>query len=462
MRSSKSQMHAKFHRIPQVDFESVNRMTSFAGLVIFMQLFKAIELKRRLRSCFAHVNSQQAFGGPVIILLLVVHFILGFRRLRDIEIYKRDPLVLRVLGLRAMPNVSTVSRTLASLDAESIEALRFESREIVVERLIKERLPRLTLDFDGSVQSTKRHAEGTAVGFNKQKKGARSNYPLFCTVAQTAQFLDHHHRSGNVHDSNGAVGFMKECFQFARSCCPWAVLEARIDSAFFSDAVITELERLRVEFTCSVPFERFAELKSIVQGQDSERWISVDAEWSYFEKTWKPKSWADVHRFIFVRRREPVQRKKPLQLDLFEPRDFEYSYKVIITNKAGDAADVLRFHNGRGSQEKLLGEAKQYAGLGIIPTRRNAGNRAFTVAGTIAHNLGRELQMCNRPLEKLTTPKRAPHWRFQTLGRICDRIVRRPGRLIEPQGALTLKICADPPEQREVLGYLETLSRQAA
>jgi hypothetical protein len=35
-------------------------------------------------------------------------------------------------------------------------------------------LPRVTLDFDGSVQSTTRWAEGTAVGFNKKKKGARS------------------------------------------------------------------------------------------------------------------------------------------------------------------------------------------------------------------------------------------------------------------------------------------------
>jgi hypothetical protein len=52
------------------------------------------------------------------------------------------------------------------------------------------RLPRLTLDFDGSVQSTKGHAEGSAVGFNKVKKGARSYYPLFCTVAQTGQFFD--------------------------------------------------------------------------------------------------------------------------------------------------------------------------------------------------------------------------------------------------------------------------------
>ena len=48
-----------------------------------------------------------------------------------------------------------------------------------MERLTVERFSTVTLDFDGSVLSTGRHAEGTAVGFNKKKKGARSYYPLF-------------------------------------------------------------------------------------------------------------------------------------------------------------------------------------------------------------------------------------------------------------------------------------------
>ena len=68
---------------------------------------------------------------------------------------------------------------------------------MVIERLVAERLASVTLDFDGSVLSTGRHAEGTAVGFNNES----SYYPLFCTVAQTDQVLDVHHRPGNVHDS---------------------------------------------------------------------------------------------------------------------------------------------------------------------------------------------------------------------------------------------------------------------
>src|SRR4029077_3717550 len=79
----------------------------------------------------------------------------------------------------------TVSRMLSEFDDKSVAVQQAVSRGLVLERLEKEALQTVTLDFDGSVQSTKRHAEGTAVGFNKEKKGARSYYPLFCTVAQT-------------------------------------------------------------------------------------------------------------------------------------------------------------------------------------------------------------------------------------------------------------------------------------
>ena len=46
--------------------------------------------------------------------------------------------------------------------------------------------------------------------------------------------------------------------------------------------------------------------------------------------------------------------KGPLQLDLFEPRDHEYEYKVLITNKPVGAAAAMLFHNGRGNQEAIL------------------------------------------------------------------------------------------------------------
>jgi hypothetical protein len=150
-------------------------------------------------------------------MLLIIHLILGFRRLREIEYYRDDPLALRLMGLKRLPDVSTISRNLAQLDTQSIDNIQELSRSFVVDGLQREQFPRLMLDFDGSVLSTKGHAQGSAIGFNKAKKGARSYYSLFCTVAQTGQFFDMHHRPGNVHDSNGAADFMLRCFETVKS-----------------------------------------------------------------------------------------------------------------------------------------------------------------------------------------------------------------------------------------------------
>ena len=49
---------------------------------------------------------------------------------------------------------------------------------MVVDRLKSSVILRITLDFDGSMQSTGRSGKGGAVGFNKKKKRARSYYPL--------------------------------------------------------------------------------------------------------------------------------------------------------------------------------------------------------------------------------------------------------------------------------------------
>jgi hypothetical protein len=62
---------------------------------------------------------------------------------------------------------------------------------------------------------------------------------------------------------------------------------------------------------------------------------------STFETNWKPKSWDTDYRFIFTRRKTRKQHKAPFQLDLFEPRDFNYNSKAIVTNKGESAKTVI-------------------------------------------------------------------------------------------------------------------------
>lgn len=453
MRSSKAHVEARVHALPDLRFEE-QHLTSFSGAVVLQALFARLELKQRLARCFKPLAGA-AYATQTLVLLLLVHLMVGCRQLRDRDYYADDPIIKRVVGLQKIPDVATITRRLSSVRDKELERVHDLNRSLVLERLEKERFGRVTLDFDGSVLMTRGHAEGSAVGYNRRRKGARSYYPLFCTVAQTGQFVDFLHRPGNVHDSNGARGFMRACFDDVLASLPKAQLEARMDSAFFSEELIRGLVDEQVEFTVSVPFERFPELKQLVE--ERKTWHPIDDTWSYAELRWKPKSWRGAVRVLALRRRTQRQNKEPLQLDLFVPKDFDYEYKILATNKVGDtAADVLHFHNGRGSQEGILGEAKSCTQLDYIPMRRLAGNRLFTLASVMAHNLGRELQSVASKRSHRDTIKRAARWPFLKLSTLRQRIFQRAGRLTRPEGKLTLTLSGNERVRDELTHLLDS------
>jgi hypothetical protein len=399
------------------------------------------------------------FKLPELFLTLVIHIVLGYRELDDVKFYNDDPLVMRVLGLRRLPSTATLSRRLRSVDMATITGLQEMNRTLILDRLATEKLRRVTLDFDGSVVSTRRHAEGTAVGFNRKRKGERSYYPLLCTVAQSGQILDVLPRSGNVHDSNGSEAFIHECVTAVSGQLPWAVIESRLDSAFFSENTALLLDDLKAEYTISVPFERLTELKQMIV--ERRRWRPIDETWSCFELNWCPKAWSAPARFVFLRQKATHRQAGPLQLDLFEPKTPEYQYKVIVTNKKVAAGKVMQFHHGRGSQEGIIGEAKSAAMLDYVPTRSWAGNQMYMQASILAHNLTRELQMQTRPRAVYSGPTRPAMWPFEKLETLRNRLIWRAGRLHSPDGRLTLTMSGNAVVQADYETIMRALQEAA-
>jgi len=458
VKSSKAEINAPVHTLPELRFGDES-LTSYAGAVVLQALFQRLELKKRLRGCFAHLSQGQIVGYHRVCLILVMHIMLGFRRLRDIDRYRDDPVASRAVGLRRMPHVSTVSRALGRMDNRAADRLGNLSRELVLGRLERERLARVTLDFDGSVVSSGRFAEGLAVGYNKGKKGMRSYYPLLCTVAQNAQVLDILHRPGNVHDSNGAPAFMENCIGAVRAHLPHAVIESRMDSAFFSDTTVSLLDGAAVEFTISVPFERFAELKEVIESR--KRWNRLSPEWSVFEISWSPHSWESHYRLLVFRHRVRHQNKEPIQLNLFVPVEEGFEFKAIITNKTRSEKNILAFHNGRGSQENIFSELKSQCQMDYVPTRRLAGNRVYFLSTILAHNLFRELQMaCTRPI-RFSFRKRPALWVFPEAQTIRQHVLHRAGRLTNHHGRLRLTLSGNRITAEEFARYLSGLGKAA-
>jgi len=458
MKHSRRSVKRKAVAVPNVKFEQ-QRLTSWAGVVLLQVFFASIGFRDALARCFSRLRAGKVYARSTLFFQLVIHLLLGFRNLRESAYYRDDPMVKRILGLRRLPDPSTLSRMLKEVDEQTVRQLQRYLTKRVLNELRRLGLRRVTLDFDGSVQSTSRHAEGTAVGYNKKKKGARSYYPLFCTVAQTAQVLDFLHRSGNVHDSRGAREFIAACIASVREALPGVIIEVRADSAFFSDELVSMLHEKRVEFTLSVPFERFVELKGMIESR--KRWEQLDDQCSYFERFWHPKSWTQTYRFVFIRKRVPLQRKGPLQLDLFIPCEEGYEFKAIITNKSVQADTVLRFHNGRGAQEGIFGELKTHCAMGHVPVRRRLGNQIYLLAGLFAHNLVHELQMRTEAPTRQTTDGRAPLWEFKSIDTFRKTLLQRAGRLTRPNGRLTLVISAGHTVRLAMVAILDRLRNAA-
>ncbi|MGH8490945.1 MAG: hypothetical protein ACREXS_19290 [Gammaproteobacteria bacterium] len=84
-----------------------------------------------------------------------------------------------------------------------------------------------------------------------------------------------------VHDSLGAKHFILHCIGAVRAALPGVAIEVRMDSAFFSDEIIGSLDAQGVEYTVSVPFERFTEIKQQIERRRG--WWPLGQGCAYFE-----------------------------------------------------------------------------------------------------------------------------------------------------------------------------------
>ena len=198
-----------------------------------------------------------------------------------------------------------------------------------------------------------------------------------------------------------------------------------MDGAFFSDTIVSTLDKAGVEYTISVPFEHFAKLKTPIEQRS--RWYTLDQQYDYFESKRKPKSWRNRHRLIFVRQQVKVQSKQPVQLDLFIPYEYGYSFKAVLTNKALGAEKAVAFHNGRGNQESVFAELKSRNQLDYVPVRTWQGNQAYLLSTLLTHTLSKELQMIKQAPIRTTQQKRPALWCFEQLGTSLQHIIQRAG-----------------------------------
>jgi Transposase DDE domain group 1 len=215
VRLSRADFSSSCKSFLNIEFASQD-ITAFGGLELVRRYLALIELGRRVRTVFARYEVGGDYRAIDMILVIVVLILVGGRRLEHLNYICDDPLVKRFCGLLRLPRERSVARWLKRFTHKSVMALVEINSQIVGEAIEKQSLARLTFDIDGSVITTGATVAWAYRGFNPHHRKDPSYYPILAHVAQTGHILRVKNRPGNVHDSKGALAFIRELIDDVR------------------------------------------------------------------------------------------------------------------------------------------------------------------------------------------------------------------------------------------------------
>src|SRR5437016_766690 len=390
-RMIKGKLHVEFVR---------QELTSYSGLEVLRRYLRQRELPSRLRAACAATGGDDG-GGRLALLGLALLYV-GARRLEHLRYVAGDPLIARFCGLARIPTARTVANWLRQFTTATLAPLVQLNHELVTEAIARLRLPRLTIDVDGTVIRTGATVAWAFRGFNPHHRKDPSYYPLVAHLAQTGHILRLKNRPGNVHDSKQAVAFLRELIASLRQRLGRALpMEFRMDAAFCQRDVFRLLAARRCAYAIKVGYWSWLPLKALAAAR--QRWEALAPDVAGFMADLAIPQWNLQLRVMLYRKHMQHETPKNFQLDLFTPDDGHFEYYAVATNLALGLPALYAFVCGRGVQEKTFDELKGEFALDVVPTRHYGANSAWQQLSILAHNIARSFQ-----LDPLPTPKPPP------------------------------------------------------
>src|SRR5215510_8807967 len=417
------------------------QLTSYGGLELLRRYFRTLAIGARLRAALVAIPSD--YGSARLAVLIMGLFYVGARRLEHLQYLVGDPLVARFCGLTRLPSARTVSHWLKQFTQATLAPLVQLNHDLVVDTLRARRLPRLTIDVDGTVVCTGAQVQWAFRGFNPHHRKHLSYYPLLAHVAQTGHILRVKNRPGNVHDSKQSVAFLREVIDGLRTAFGRRLpLEFRMDAAFFQPDVLRLLAARGCAYAIKVGYWSWLPLKQLAAAR--QRWLPVAPNVTGFFHDLHIPQWDLQLRVMIYRKHVQHESPRNFQLDLFTPDDGHFEYSAVATNLALDLPALYAFICGRGAQEKTIAELKGEFALDVVPTRHYGANSAWQQLSVLAHNLIRNFQLDTLATPKPRSRKRTYIYLIRSMRTLRFLIVTRAGRLTRIGGRHVLHLAHNP------------------
>ena len=327
-------------------------VTPFGGMSLMKRFVDQVGIREKLETLnLPQPGSNRGYDPKQIVESFWLGIWTGASRYIHCDWLRYDQVLQSIFGWDTMPSQSTYSRFFGrfsqSLNTEIFPQLQhwfFEQLNI----------GSLTVDFDSTVITRYGDQQGSAKGYNPNKRGRNSHHPLMAFVEQTRMVANAWLRPGDTAASSSCREFMEETFKEVLKDKKIGLVRA--DSGFYTEELMSYLEEQQLNYIMAV--RMYPNLKSEVWA--IKDWIRLAkgielSEMKFSHENGKPR------RYILVKKRVDIRPNAAGKM-LFEDEP-GYRYSCYVTNMDLPLDQIWNMYNSRADCENRIKELKYDFGL---------------------------------------------------------------------------------------------------
>ena len=327
------------------------KVTPWGGMRMFKQFLDRSGIREQLRVAGLPEPMSNCGYDPVMVMeSFWVSVWLGGVRFSHTAIVRFDDALKDIFGWTRVPCVSTYTRYFKRFKREDVDNI-FGN----INRWFFAQMParNFTVDLDSSVMTRYGKQEGSAVGYNPQKRGRRSHHPLMAFIADVRMVAHSWLRPGNTSSANGVKTFLSETIGILGK---HNIGLLRADAGFFDGGFLDYIESKCLSYIVAVKMNKILKEKIVSPGV----WTKLDGGIDCAEFEYQAQCWSKLRRVVVVRQ---LVKERPQAGGkyLFDMHD--YRYQAWITNLTLPAPEVWRLYRGRADAENRIEELKYDFGL---------------------------------------------------------------------------------------------------
>ena len=354
-------------------------VTPFGGMALLKRFVDKVGIREFLDELdLPSPGSNRGYTSKQIIESFWLNIWTGASRYVHCNWLRNDEVIKEIFGFKSMPSQSTYSRFFGKFSLARNTEVFPKLQQWFFQQMS---LGTITVDFDSTVITREGKQQGSAKGYNPNRRGRNSHHPLIAFVSESRMIANAWLRPGNTAASSNCEEFMRETFEHALAGQKVGLVRA--DSGFYTESLLGVLEERQLNYIIATRL--YPNVKSKIRGLSD--WVEICEGIEAAEFTHQFQNEGAKERKHFVIRKHLPRRPEAGGKLLFADDFPDYRYSVYVTNLDLPEREMWNVYNGRADCENRIKELKQDFGLESFCLQDFWGTEASFRFIIVAYNL---------------------------------------------------------------------------